>query len=243
MTDSVIEIFSSMQGEGKYVGYRQAFVRFEGCNLCCAYCDTAHTPGTHPFCRVDTLRADEPELLAQNPLPAEACAAHVERLLKSAPHQAVSFTGGEPLLHGDYIADVAARLSAPVLLETNGTLPDAMEKLLPAVAIVSMDIKLPSAAGRALWEAHRAFLDVARRTEVYVKIVVAAETPEDELLAAFRLIAEAGSDIPLILQPVTPHGGCTPPRPAQMLRLHARASAFLKDVRWIPQTHTAMGIR
>lgn len=242
MTDSIIEIFSSIQGEGKYVGYRQVFVRFEGCNLSCAYCDTAHAPGTHPFCRIEALDGEGEAISVRNPLSAEACAEHVERLLRAAPHQAVSFTGGEPLLHTDYIAAVAARVSAPVLLETNGTLPEALEKILPVVDIVSMDIKLPSAAGRSFRDEHRAFLSAAKRKDVYVKIVVTAETPEQELLEAFRLIAEAGEDIPLILQPVTPRGGCTPPGPSELLRLHGRASAYLKDVRWIPQTHTAMGI-
>lgn len=34
------EIFVSIQGEGPYVGTRQLFIRFCGCNLHCNYCDT-----------------------------------------------------------------------------------------------------------------------------------------------------------------------------------------------------------
>ena len=48
MQANLIEIFSSVQGEGRYVGCRQLFVRFEGCNLQCRYCDTENAPGT-PF--------------------------------------------------------------------------------------------------------------------------------------------------------------------------------------------------
>ena len=36
----IVEIFSSIQGEGLLVGRRQIFVRFAGCNLDCNYCDT-----------------------------------------------------------------------------------------------------------------------------------------------------------------------------------------------------------
>ena len=36
----VSEIFSSIQGEGKYVGCRQLFIRLIGCNMDCPYCDT-----------------------------------------------------------------------------------------------------------------------------------------------------------------------------------------------------------
>ena len=34
------EVFASIQGEGPFVGYKQLFVRFCGCNLSCNYCDT-----------------------------------------------------------------------------------------------------------------------------------------------------------------------------------------------------------
>ena len=53
MRENIIEIFSSIQGEGKYVGCRQVFVRLEGCNLDCTYCDTENEVGRHPHCMVE----------------------------------------------------------------------------------------------------------------------------------------------------------------------------------------------
>ena len=39
----IIEIFSTFQGEGSFIGKRQIFVRFAGCNLNCNYCDTVNS--------------------------------------------------------------------------------------------------------------------------------------------------------------------------------------------------------
>lgn len=243
MTGNLIEIFSSAQGEGPYIGRRQVFVRFEGCNLQCRYCDTAHTVGSHSACSVDTLRSDAPEILVQNPLSDEEAAKHILLLLDTVPHHSVSFTGGEPLLHADFIAAVAERIPARIFLETNGTLVDELEKVLSHVDIVSMDVKPPSAAGETLWARHRAFLATAAEKEVYVKLVVTTDLTEAELTETCQLVAEVRADIPLILQPVTPRGGCVPPKSETLLRMQEQALRILRDVRLIPQAHGMMGIR
>ena len=53
MTAPIVELFSSLQGEGLLVGERQVFVRFAGCNLECAYCDTPAARSAPPTCRVE----------------------------------------------------------------------------------------------------------------------------------------------------------------------------------------------
>ena len=42
---NISEIFQSIQGEGKYAGASQVFVRFFECNMHCAWCDTPHAIG------------------------------------------------------------------------------------------------------------------------------------------------------------------------------------------------------
>ena len=207
MQRSIIEIFSSVQGEGKYVGCRQVFVRFEGCNLACRYCDTENAPGAHPHCRIERQAGSQSFYERENPLTPMQAAEEINRLLAETPHQAVSFTGGEPLLQAEFIHALRPLLAVPFFLETNGTCVPQLEEIIEDVDIISMDIKLPSVLSRPVWEEHRRFLAVARRKDLYLKMVLSAETTREEFEAAIRLIGACAPDTLLVLQPVTPFGG------------------------------------
>jgi 7-carboxy-7-deazaguanine synthase len=237
---SIIEMFSSIQGEGKYVGCRQVFVRFAGCNLACRYCDTENAPAKHPVCQVETHAGSRAFREEKNPLSLAQAAEEINGLLREVPHQAVSFTGGEPLLQADFIHALRPLVAAPFFLETNGTCTQQLAAIIGDIDIISMDIKLPSALPRPVWEAHRSFLRIARAKDLYLKMVLSAETREEEFLEGVRLIREEAPDALLILQPVTPFGGCEAIAPARVLALQAAAAQQLRDVRVIPQTHRMM---
>lgn len=245
---NVFEMFSSVQGEGILVGRRQVFLRLAECNRECAFCDTPQARVVTRYARIQIAPESETFQTVPNPLSVRQVEGFVWRLnTPGRPQPAVAVTGGEPLMQPDFVEAVLAALAARgagALLETNGTLPDALERVIGRVHTVSMDIKIPSAAGFAFDpEATRRFLRVARRRPTYVKIVVAGATTEGELLEALAVVESVDRNVPLVLQPVTPNERVAAPSPAQLLRLERCASQRLSDVRVIPQVHKTISLR
>lgn len=230
---NVVEIFASIQGEGLFCGQRQTFVRMHACNLACAYCDTSNALQDHPYTEMTALQVvQECEALGVSD---------------------ISLTGGEPLLQAEFLSDVIITMknskrneSVPrrpfrFHLETNGTLFAQMKQIDNFVDVIAMDIKLPSATGLApLWEKHAEFLEACSKEKVFAKVVVAAESTQDEIITASTLIAGISPNIPMILQPIS---GSNQPSGEILVRYQDTALGFLSDVRVIPQCHKILGVR
>jgi organic radical activating enzyme len=241
---NISEVFSGVQGEGIFVGRRQLFVRFGGCNLSCEYCDTAGTRKGVPLARIEQAAGLRRFTRVRNPVAAADLAKSIARLDPDRLHESVSLTGGEPLLAAGFLAELIPLCEGRnFYLETNGTLPRELEKVVHLVRVVAMDIKLASATGQvADLEVSREFLSIAVRRQVFVKVVVASRTQEGELAVAARAVASVSRDIPFVIQPVTPTAGkIVPPDPARQLVLQMTALRILADVRIIPQVHRLMG--
>lgn len=244
---SLVEIFSAIQGEGPQVGERQLFLRFLGCDVHCAFCDTPATHQRVRDARVERTPGARDWTPLANPAPLAAVLDATARLHVPGLHKMVTLTGGEPLLQDAFLAEflpaLRARVPLPVYCETHGLAVAALRRLLPHVDLVAMDVKLPSATGEpARFAEHREFLGLARAKPHFVKMIVGPDTPRDELLAACDVVASVDRATPVVLQPVTPYGPIKrAPAPGLMLALQAAAAAVLDDVRVIPQTHVFMG--
>lgn len=237
----VIEIFSSIQGEGPYVGVRQIFLRLPGCNLTCPYCDTP--VDNPPRLSLEAVPGSRSFQYFDNPLDIKNLLCLLMRF-NFAKHHSLSVTGGEPLLWNRELAEfipLVKEQGLKIYLETNGTLPDRLDPLLPWLDFISMDIKLPF-EGHVFWNEHYQFLNKSNKAkEVFIKIVLHTDSPFSDLRKARELIADVDPDIPTILQPVTATRGIVPPKPHQMLEWQDYFQESLKNVRIIPQTHVLQG--
>ena len=219
----VLEIFASRQGEGICVGDPHIFVRFGGCNLVCDYCDTPESIPTG---------SGQPRTLND-------MVGRIAELDRDGLSQAVSLTGGEPLLHVSFLERLIPELRRAghkIYLETNGTLPQALERIVEGCDWIAMDWKPPSAIGRDVGEAHQWFLETGAK-KIFVKMVLTATTREKELQRAVALISGVRPDIPLVLQPATAWGQAKSIPMEVLASWWALASRQLSDVRVLPQVH------
>ena len=117
----VNEIFYSIQGESTYAGLPCVFVRLTGCNMRCAYCDTAYAYDEGHSMRIS-------EIL--DSIGAFHC-------------NMVEVTGGEPLLQDKtpHLISSLLRKDYQVLMETNGSFDIRMAD---SRCVRVMDVKCPS---------------------------------------------------------------------------------------------------
>jgi 7-carboxy-7-deazaguanine synthase len=241
------EVFCSVQGEGPYVGRRQSFVRFSGCNLSCEYCDTNFE--NSDVCNYEKTEGSGIFEKIPNPVSVEKLEAMLRPFNKL---HSISLTGGEPLMHADFIRNLG--LSFPLYLESNMTLPEQAKKICEKVTFVAGDFKLPE-AGRGFCpetsETHventiKCFklLRKSSSRDCFCKIIIGRNTEFKIVMPAAEAIADYVSCI--ILQPETPgRSAAGANHPGQeyvekILKLQ-RSLLELTDTRIIPQTHRMWG--
>ena len=117
------EIFYSIQGEGKWTGRPNIFIRTSGCNLRCSFCDTTYAYN------------DGKELSIEE----------ISSQISKYPCKYVCITGGEPLLQNETLdlIDYLLKNNYKICIETNGSI--SIQKISNKKSLmISLDIKCPS---------------------------------------------------------------------------------------------------
>lgn len=126
----ISETFTSIQGEGKFIGVPSVFIRTSGCNLRCVWCDTPYA--------------------SWNPEGDHLSLEELHQIVRDSGVNHVVLTGGEPMLF-DLLADFANELFAlghHVTIETAGTIyrsiPGAFFSISPKLANSAPPVDTPN---------------------------------------------------------------------------------------------------
>ena len=171
----VNEIFTSIQGEGIYIGVPMFFVRLTGCNLRCEWCDTEYA-----FYEGEEMSIDS-----------------IVKKVEESGMKWVCITGGEPLLQEEVykLIDILLRKDYKILVETNGSI--LIDKLpTEENLVISLDIKTPSSKmERAMRFENLNYLG----PKDFVKFVI---MDENDFEYAKKIIEKYEIDKEIIFQPV-----------------------------------------
>lgn len=111
---NVIEIFASIDGEGKRQGCLTTFLRLHDCNIRCSYCDTLYSYGPQSTFESMSIRA-------------------VADIIEQLGNHRITITGGEPLLQEQAIIELIDELTKrnpqyDFNIETNGTIVPSFQR-------------------------------------------------------------------------------------------------------------------
>lgn len=165
----IIEKFLSIDGEGPTAGQLAAFVRFQGCNLRCTWCDTVYS-------------YDESSVT-------EHCTAEeILEFIKQSGARCVTLTGGEPLLQpqiGELLSLLDKEETLLTHIETNGSVDiTPFRKKFQNISFI-VDYKLPKSGMTDRME--RKNLSAVTMRDAY-KFVIGGQ---DDLEAALKILQES----------------------------------------------------
>ncbi len=260
-TAPVLEVFSSIQGEGAYAGEAQVFLRLAGCPLRCTWCDTPHSWGVDEQAQVRVHASDGLQRHPAKATPFQA-AIWVASCEVGEP-RTVSVTGGEPLLWPEFLLGLPQMCAGRRLhLETAGAHPKALARVAHLFDHLSVDLKLPADMGppdnpitlhgesEPMPETAQGWASVREEVlgilvgrDACAKIVVRSGPGTDEYVALLDDVQRMAPELPVFLTPATPVGDVLSPTAAELEAVVEAARDLGLTVRVLPQIHRTLKLR
>jgi 7-carboxy-7-deazaguanine synthase len=179
MTNNILEMFASIQGEGKYIGIPSLFIRFAKCNIQCLHCDTKYS------------WEEDGKYSVQNA---------IDFIKKNNDYNQIVITGGEPLLYQqDIILILSICTDKKFTIETNGTIipTTKLQKLMKEKGLWSISPKLDY-NDEIFLKIIDKFVDTNNKQ---FKIVIVNPSDLDKLHNLYKQIKDTRNKRNIILQP------------------------------------------
>lgn len=186
--------YQAVQGEGRFVGEVHKFVRLQGCDVGCSWCDSYYT--WVPFNEERVSKEIMVKVAALN-LKHEAV---MERVNNCGRSKILWITGGEPLLQSKSLhrfVDLARRYGYTIHICTSGKPLD--EELIKKMDYVTLDVKLPTSGVRSHMNVVERLIEIIP-TKLELKAVVGNALVDRD--TAETLVRDIPTYIPITLQPL-----------------------------------------
>lgn len=234
----VSEIFTSIEGEGIFVGKKTLFIRLSGCHLKCRWCDTKYAlplnSGTEYF--VDEIK----ELIF--------------KVLQPFTFK-VNFTGGEPLLQVEAVAQLAdfikKHTNVKTYIESSCFDSERFDQILPYMDICKVEFKTEDSKivednyyDNLLQNEFRCLeLAVQNNKTTYIKIVVTDSTNLDSFKNLVYNISRKIKPSDIMGLIIQPSYGTNQPTVDKLMDAYDIVQPMFPEVRIIPQLHKEIGAR
>ena len=234
----VSEIFTSIEGEGIFVGKKTLFIRFSGCHLKCKWCDTKYAL---PLDSGTEYQIDEIKDL-------------IIRELQPFTYK-VNFTGGEPLLQTDAVIKLAdfikKQTNLKTYIESSCFDSELFSKVLPYIDICKIEFKTDDSKvvenevydSLLLNEIKCLELAVESNKTTYIKIVVTNSTNLESFKNLVYNISKKIRPSDIVGFIIQPSHGVDQPTVNKLLDTYDIVQPMFPEVRIIPQLHKEIGAR
>lgn len=234
----VSEIFTSIEGEGIFVGKKTLFIRFSGCHLKCRWCDTKYAL---PLDSGTEYQIDEIEDL-------------IIRELQPFTYK-VNFTGGEPLLQTDAVIKLAdfikKQTNLKTYIESSCFDSELFSKVLPYIDICKIEFKTDDSKvvenevyDNLLFNEIKCLeLAVESNKTTYIKIVVTNSTNLESFKNLVYNISKKIRPSDIVGFIIQPSRGVDQPTVNKLLDTYDIVQPMFPEVRIISQLHKEIGAR
>jgi organic radical activating enzyme len=234
----VSEIFTSIEGEGIFVGKKTLFIRFSGCHLKCRWCDTKYAL---PLDSGTDYQIDEIKDL-------------IIKELQPFTYK-VNFTGGEPLLQTEAVIELAdfvkKQTNVKTYLESSCFDSELFSKVLPYIDICKIEFKTDDSKvvedeeydNLILNEIKCLELAVESNKATYIKIVVTNSTNLESFKNLVYNISKKIKPSDILGLIIQPSFGIDQPTVNKLLDTYDIVQPMFPEVRIIPQLHKEIGAK